>query len=452
VIDRLRHSLVLKLALAFAFTNLVLVGLGGAYQQFALGQILVQEAEDDLREETALIVQRLNEAPDRAVRDFRDISGHFKLRVFDFSDHVVYQSAGIEATVPLQSRPALSDPEAIENYRDSHGIQLKIFYAPFVTGHVQVIRDFSFEARRISKFRETMALRLTLTVITAALIGYVLARKGLAPLRHLADQASRIQPESLSTRVRLEGTERELQPLVEALNKSLARLEEAFARLSELSADMAHELRTPVHALRLETERILTSPELPDATEDALVGMAEALDHLGAMIEQMLFLAKSEDPSTVIEAVDLNLSRLLESVKEPFESLAEERGIRLQCEASANLHIRGDGTLLRRALHNLVDNATRYAPEGSTVVLRAHELPNAIVLEVSDQGEGIPEQFLTTLGRRFIRSDQSRSRATGGAGLGLAIVQSIAKLHGANFEIHSRAGEGTRSCLVFPRT
>jgi two-component system heavy metal sensor histidine kinase CusS len=447
VIERLRRSLVLKLSLAFACTTLVLVGLGGIYLQYSLGQILGREAEDDLREEAAAVVRRLDEAPDRGLPG---MGTGFQVRIYDRTGQVVDASPGIDSAVPLRVRAA--DGGDLEEIRSPRGVRLRVLYAAFTDGRLQVIRDFSPEARRLRRFRQTMIIRLVVTVLTAALVGYVIARKGLAPLQHLADQARNIHPEALSARLRLEDPPLELQPLTDALNQSLSRLEEAFARLSELSADMAHELRTPVHALRLEAERTLSSPDLPEATEDALVGMMETLDHMGALISQMLFLAKSEDPSTVIAPMELRVLDLFRSAEEPFESLAEERGLRLELDVPRDFTLQGDPTLLRRALHNLVDNALRDAPEGTAVVLRARELPDGAVLEISDQGEGIPEGFLASIGQRFLRSDASRSRTTGGAGLGLAIVHSIAKLHGAAFEIHSRPGAGTRARLVFPRT
>jgi two-component system heavy metal sensor histidine kinase CusS len=283
-------------------------------------------------------------------------------------------------------------------------------------------------------------------------VGLAIARNGLAPLRHLALQAQRIHPEALAARLQLEDTPVELAPLVEALNHSLSRLEAAFARLSALNADMAHELRTPVHSLRLETERILSQEDLPAATEDGLAGMMETLDHMAAMIGQMLFLARTEDPATVIQPVALEARELLLSAREPFESLAEEGDVRLEVSAPPALRVRGDATLLRRALHNLVDNAIRHAPPGSRVELRAEPSAAGATLVVRDQGEGIPAAFLTVLGQRFIRPDASRSRRTGGAGLGLAIVQSIVKLHGGQLEIRSDAERGTEVRMDFPRT
>jgi len=450
VID-LRRSLVFRLAAGFACTNLLLVGLGSVYLTRSLERILVREGEDDLRQETAALVRRLDQGPGLAGNLLVDAQDGIMVRILDGPGHVLSETAGMARLVPFRAFRA-EDAGNLETARAASGSRIKILAAPYRQGWVQVARDFSPEDRRLRQFQEAAVMRLVITSLAAALVGLAIARNGLAPLRHLAAQAERIHPEALAARLQLEDPPAELAPLVGALNQSLARLETAFTRLSALNADMAHELRTPVHSLRLETERILSQPDLSPATEDSLDGMMETLDHMAAMIGQMLFLARTEDPSTVIERAELGVRELLLSVREPFESLAEEGGIQLAVAADGGLRLRGDAILLRRALHNLVDNAIRHAPAGSVVALEAQATPRALLLDVRDQGEGIPPAFLGTLGQRFIRPDASRSRKTGGAGLGLAIVQGIVKLHGGSLEIRSRAGEGTRVRLSFPRT
>ena len=180
--------------------------------------------------------------------------------------------------------------------------------------------------------------------------------------------------------------------------------------------------------------------------------MMETLDHMGAMIGQMLFLARIEDPAAVLQKTSLAVPELLQSAFAPFELLAEEAELQIQIEAAAGLRVVGDATLLRRALHNLIDNAIRHAPPGSLVTVRAWEAPHAVVLCVTDQGEGISLAQRQNLGQRFLRSDPSRSRGTGGTGLGLAIVQGIVQLHGGDLEIQGGAEAGTQVHLRLPRT
>ena len=434
-----RNSLVLRLAAAFALTTFALVGLGSAYLYSSLNRILMREGEDDLGRATEAIIRQLEDPGGAALNP----AGAFKVRVLAPSGRVVLETPGMPGQVPGRGRAGAIVVE-------QGGSRYLLLDSAYAAGRVQVARELGPEERRLGRFRKVLWATLGLTSLVAAVVGLGIARRGLRPLRLLADQAREIHPESLATRLHLETTPAELGPLVEALNRSLSRLETAFARLTALNADMAHELRTPVHALKVETERLLARKGLPLEVEDGLSGMMETLDHLGTMLGQMLFLARIEDPAAVLTRTSLSAAALLRSAMEPFELLAEEAGVLLSLEAPPDLVIQGDGTLLRRALHNLLDNAIRHSPAGATVALQAWETPEAAVFCVSDQGPGIPEAQRQNVGQRFLRSDPSRSRGTGGTGLGLAIVQSILHLHGGVLDLQGRPGGGTRAHLILP--
>ncbi|BDU71898.1 ATP-binding protein [Mesoterricola silvestris] len=437
-----RNSLVVRLSASFALTTLVLVGAGSLYLYRSLSLILMREGEDDLRRASTEILRRM-EGP-------AGISGNLvegcEFRVLDGSGRVVQQTPGMP---DLEARGAKPGSFFLVGEGDSRHMILE---SGWRSGRLQLARDLRPEARRLNRFRDVLWATLGLTSVAAAIVGLWTSRRGLLPLRHLARQARAIHPESLGNRLHLEETPEELRPLVDALNRSLSRLETAFSRLAALNADMAHELRTPVHSLKVEAERLLSRRDLPPDVEDGLSGMLETLDHMGAMIGQMLFLARIEDPRAVLVKARLSAEDLLRSALEPFELLAEEAGVQLSAAAPEGLGILGDATLLRRAIHNLIDNAIRHAPEGSTVSVRAWESPDTSILCVGDQGEGIPEVHKQNLGQRFLRSDPSRSRGTGGTGLGLAIVQSIVNLHGGKLEIQSAVPRGTLANILLPRT
>jgi len=431
----------LRLAAGFAAATLVLVGLGSGYLYLSLKRILLKEAEDELRW-TAQVVSRRLEEPGGALQD---LAQGCQVRLFGRHGEVVLRTRGMPEALPSG---ALGVPAFVEEA----GTRFMVLELEVPAGRVQLARDLVPEARRLRRFRRVLWGTLGLTSLVAAFVGLWLSRRGLAPLRDLAKQAEEIHPESLSTRLHLDRSPAELVPLVEALNRSLSGLEAAFGRLASLNADLAHELRTPVHSLQLDTERMLAQAHLPPELEDGLSGMMETLDHMGAMIGQMLFLARIEDPGAVLTRTPLAAGVLLRGAVEPFELLAEEAGVRLHVEAPAGLVVNGDGTLLRRALHNLIDNAIRHAPAATTVSVQAREAVDAIILWVEDAGEGFPEAQRVLIGQRFLRSDASRSQGTGGSGLGLAIVQSIMHLHGGRLDVLNGAHGGTQAHLVLPRT
>jgi two-component system heavy metal sensor histidine kinase CusS len=324
--------------------------------------------------------------------------------------------------------------------------------AAFSQGRIQLARDVTDERWMLRRLRNAILLVFLLAPAAAALMGFWLVRLGLAPLGSLVHALDRLRPETLKTRVDPATVPSELVPLSDALNLALERLESAFGRLSELNGDLAHELRTPLHALRLEVEDLIGRPGFEAAVLDRLGGMMETLEHMGAVIEQMLTLARLEDPSRQLEKVLLEADGLLASSVAPFESLAEEAGVRVQVETEPGLAFPGNGLMLRRALHNLLANALRHSARDGAVHLRAREAGATVILEVEDQGEGMPETVQAQLGRRFLRPDASRSRSTGGTGLGLAIVQGIAHLHGGRLEVQSRKGLGTVIQIILPRT
>jgi len=168
------------------------------------------------------------------------------------------------------------------------------------------------------------------------------------------------------------------------------------------------------------------------------------------VIEQMLVLARFEDPSTSIHPERLQADALIREAILPFEPLAEEKEIAIRLTSSPGLSLIGDSILLKRALHNLLGNAIRHSPKGALIRLSAVREGEACLLAVADQGEGIPADLLGQLGRRFVRQDTSRSRRSGGAGLGLAIVQGIARLHGGSLELQSTEGSGTVATVTIP--
>ena len=234
------------------------------------------------------------------------------------------------------------------------------------------------------------------------------------------------------------------------LNAALSRLQEAFDRLGSLGAELAHELRTPLQNLRSTLEnRILRGGVIP--IEPAELGvLIEDCDRMAALIEQILFLARSEHSPQGLESVEIPARDLLEEVRDFFEAAAEETGVNLEVQAEPRITVRGDRLLLTRALHNLTSNALRHAPRGGRVVLGAQEQPEHVALFVDDDGPGIPEAWIPRLGAPFVRPPEARS--TEGHGLGLAIVKRIAAMVGGEMIIESQSGQGTRVRIQLPKT
>ena len=441
-----RPSLVARLALAYGLVALALMGASSVFLYRALAHAAWRDVAEDVDHASRIVAQRMG-GEDEADSDSLNVEAGVRVRVRDASGGTVIESAGME-TLPATRFPPPSS--GLVELTALDGSRWVAAVRTWKGGTVEAAKNLEHQTRLMDGYRNTLIANALLVAMLSALAGWLIARRGLAPLTRLAEATAGIHPGTLDTRLDPETAPAELERLILALNGALARLEEAFARLAALSADMAHELRTPLHALRLELESLAGSAA-PPGLRDRLGDATESVDYMGALVEQMLFLARAEDPATGLAKQDLDLDQALRDAARPFEILAEDQGIQLRVEAKPGTAIRGDSTLLRRAIHNLIANAVRHTARGE-VVLTGRAGDGFTEIEVRDTGEGIAQDQLPRLGQRFARVDASRSRATGGTGLGLAIVESILRLHGGSLSIESREGEGTVVRMRFPRT
>jgi len=446
------RSLQVRLALGFAVAITLLVGGAGLFLYSSIEHIIYNQVHREFTNAARLVLHKLDDDHLPLDKEILDVGEHFLVRVTDPACRTLLETPGMEKKFPALCQPAPALHWVWSDGPREPERSPRTLLVRYQEGWIQISRDLRPEEDLLRRFFQSMLLVLVVAPLLGGGLGHGLVKAGLRPLRYLEKEAANLSPENLRVRIDTSRLPSELIPLSRALNESIARLEGAFRRLGELNSDLAHELRTPVHSLRLETEGILDQGGLPEATEEHLVGMMGTLDHMTDLIEQMLFLARQEDPATQVGMGPLDARALLESVREPFEPLAEESRISIQVQADPALRLVGNLTLLRRALHNLLANAIRHSPPGSGVTLRAALAGEGVVLSVIDEGEGIAAQHLASLGQRFARPDQSRSRKGGGAGLGLAIVQGIARIHGASLQIQSDLGKGTVATITFPPT
>jgi two-component system heavy metal sensor histidine kinase CusS len=319
------------------------------------------------------------------------------------------------------------------------------------TDTVQIAIDVSQEEELLARYRLWFWGILMATSVLFPLVGYRIARHGIRPVEEIAKTARRITSTNLRERIGSEGYPLELASLAGTFNEMLERLEESFDRISRFSADIAHDLRTPVNNIRGEAEVALARSRTVDEYRDVLESSLEEAVRLSELIGDLLFLARAESPLTELHRVNVNIGELLNTVRDYYEASATAAGISLVVNNGAEpLNAELDRSLLLRALSNLVSNAIAHTPPGGTVSLTDTNEDAAIRIEVSDTGVGIPADALPKVFDRFFRVDPSRSKNSGGTGLGLAIVQRIMTLHGGKAEITSELGRGTCLTLRIP--
>ncbi|WP_413700365.1 heavy metal sensor histidine kinase [Psychromonas sp. KJ10-10] len=265
---------------------------------------------------------------------------------------------------------------------------------------------------------------------------WFLTYHGLRPLKTLSKNAKLISSKNITQRMPVDNLPIEIAGLSETLNNMLDRLDDSFQRLENFSSDIAHEMRTPINNLMMQTQVVLSKPRNTNEYMMALGSNVEEFERLARMISDMLFLAKADNDQLLLSSEPLNLEQEISEPFEFYDALAEDRNIRLALKGSA--HVQGDKLMLRRAFNNLISNAIHHSFEGSeiTINIQAHE--DVAMVEVINHGETIPAEVLTHLFDRFYRADKARtSTSLERVGLGLAITQSIAKAHGGSISVTS---------------
>jgi two-component system, OmpR family, heavy metal sensor histidine kinase CusS len=269
-------------------------------------------------------------------------------------------------------------------------------------------------------------------------------RRGLAPLQELAAQTRAIDARRLGQRLKLSEPVQELQPAVDQFNALMERLERAYVQLESFNADVAHELRTPLAAVIGHTELALSRERTPETLRETLSGNLEELQRLSAMVNDMLFLASADRGAQARRGPPVSLAALARQVLEFHEASLEDASLQVRIDGDATLAV--DEPLVKRALSNLIGNATRYAAHGSELAVRivAPAAGDEVRVEVENQGPPIAPEALPRIFDRFFRADTARCSAEGAHhGLGLAIVAAIARMHRGRPWAESGAG-GTR--------
>lgn len=298
----------------------------------------------------------------------------------------------------------------------------------------------------LASYRLRLYLAVGLGALLAFALGLVLLRRGLQPLRQLSAAVRGIDLRSLDQRLPASGTPAELLEPVQALNGMLARLDDSVQRLSQFSADLAHEIRTPLHTLLASNGQALNHPRSTAEYQELLASNMEEFERLKRMAENLMFLARAEQAERALDLQTLDLHSLGSELCDYFEALADDRQLRLENQLHGELL--ADQQLLQRALGNLLANAVRHADEGTLISLRRRDEAGVCWLQVHNHGPVIAPEHLGKLFDRFYRVDPSRAQPGDSGGLGLAIVQSIMQLHGGRVRVSSDA-EGTVFGLGF---
>lgn len=296
---------------------------------------------------------------------------------------------------------------------------------------------------------QTLVLVLPLTLFLMGCCGIFFLRIILRPVQHITETAKEIEAKDLSRRIMVT-TQDELGRLASTINHMIARLEKAFLRQKELTGDASHELRAPLAVIQAEATLALQREREAPSYQRSLEIIAKESDHMAAIIGQLLFLARADSGHEQANLTDLDLAPFLQDVCTGIEPLCHEKQQTLEFHSIELVTVRGDGSLLRTVILNLLRNAIQHTPEGGKISVSL-ERENAMArICVADSGTGIPEDALSYIFNRFYRVDKARSRESGGSGLGLAICKHVVNLHHGQIHVSSQFDQGTSFVVTLP--
>jgi heavy metal sensor kinase len=449
------YSTVLALALAIF----------GVFTWFAVREILFHAVDETLADRVEGVRRFMeNQIGALSVEEIRDeFKEHSVLgpggdlfQVCDTAGVWLYRSASLENDAVPIHLPATVPAKGLVEDRHVAGTSLR-FLSRSVTVlgkpyTIQVAAPTHELVEGLTGFKWALILLVPVVLLAATAGGWWMSRRALQPVDQVTATARSIGEQNLGKRLPVPNTEDELQRLSETLNQMLDRIEGAFHRVTQFTADASHELRTPVALIRTTSEIALRKHRSDAEYREALDEVhAESVRTTG-LIENLLTLARADAGKETLDRTPVDLASLVLEVSGQAEKLAQQKGITLACQAPEGIApISGDRDTLRRLFFILLDNAVKYTPPGGQIQVGINQSPEKVTVEVCDSGGGISQQDLPHIFERFYRSDKSRNRDSGGAGLGLSLAKWIVEAHGGFIEVESAVDSGSTFRVALPK-
>jgi two-component system OmpR family sensor kinase len=357
------------------------------------------------------------------------------------------------SVVPASDLASLDGPRSFEMTvaTTDEPVLARVLAVPSTDGGV-IVTGVAFDDQRevLDRLRVLFALAGAVAVVLAGAVGWLVARAALRPVDRMRVESEAVSASEPGRRLPVSATRDELAALGRSLNRMLDRLEAAVERERRFVADAGHELRTPLANLKAELDLALRRARSPSELVDALRSASEETDRLARLAEDLLLLATAEGGRLPMRLEEVEVAGLVRATVDSFSGRAATLGIALATQDDEGLRARLDGTRIRQAVGNLVDNALRHTPAGGTVTVTTSRAGRTVSIAVADTGEGFSGAFLPHAFDAFARADASRSRSAGGAGLGLAIVRAIVEAHGGTVEARNRDDGGAIVALHLP--
>lgn len=350
--------------------------------------------------------------------------------------------------------PAFSDGQL--QTHSSDGYTWNIYDSLFhVSGYgnvwVRGVTSFDKIGSTIDTLLKLSAVAMPFLVLIAIMTGYLITKRAFRPIEQITASAERIGKErDLSKRIALgDGTD-EIYTLANTFDRMFDRLESAFEHERRFTSDASHELRTPTTVIIAQCEYALEHAKSLEETQEALQTILSQAQKMSSLISQLLTLARADRNHDKLHMEPLDFSELTEVVALQQQDFADEKNITIQTKIEPGLLIHGDETMLMHLLLNLMENGVRYGRTGGNISIHVHKEKEHVILQIADDGIGIPKEEISNIWERFYQVDPARSASKDGSGLGLPMVKWIAEAHGGGVSVESDPGIGTIFTVTFP--
>jgi two-component system, OmpR family, heavy metal sensor histidine kinase CusS len=452
------RSITSQLILLFTLATSLLLACGlGAFYWLAVRHAF---AEDNaiLADKISALRSDLRESSPNVFAEelkSRRASDHttYWIRMLDPQGRTYAETPGMDRSLPPEIFPlAQQSSLAVGGRKDYHkGPKLFSLIAFNETSGdqaytVQLAQDRSSDERVEREFALLFVIVLASSGLASACIAIIVTNRGLRPLTQMTRSVAHMGPTHLKERVAPAGWPRELQPLALAFDDMLKRLDDSFTRLSQFSADLAHELRTPIANMMGEAQVALTRDRTAAEYREIVESTIVECERLSRIVDNLLFVARADAARETIVRKQFDARAAIEKIAMFYQPVAEDHHVTISCSGEGQIY--ADPALFERALANLIDNALRFTAENGSIHIALSEHDTHFEVAISDNGYGIAPEHLPHVFDRFYRAESSRG--SDGAGLGLALVKSIVDLHGGSATIESKLGHGTTVTLTFP--
>jgi signal transduction histidine kinase len=309
----------------------------------------------------------------------------------------------------------------------------------------------------MSRIDRLVAIVAASVFLAAPLAGFLLATVILRPIMEMSERTAQLHPHRLDARLPLSGAGHELDQLATVINNLLGRIAQYVGEHRGLMADAAHQLRTPLAAIRSSVEVILAAEENSEENQELLAKVLEQLESLDSLVNQLLLLAETEVENLQLAQERVRLDEIVRRSLDMFDAVAESLDVKLEVGTIQRADVRGNRHFLRQVVNNLIDNALKFTAikQGTrrvSIYLRRNDHERTVQLQIVDTGIGIKSEHLPLIFGRFYRVDPARRSETGmrGNGLGLSIVRSVVESHGGDVSVQSAEGQGTTFTIRLP--